>query len=157
MSIIKQQLEDRVAQWEAIGHPAIMERFVLRNGTYRKGVAYKGRPGVPKQCFSNATHLLWQGKVDSYEEGFACRPDTHWFLVHHGWGVKEGAVVDPTWKDPEECEYMGVTIPRPELDRELGRNGVYGILDPGMINFRFMFDRDPELKGIVEGIVGHPL
>jgi hypothetical protein len=34
------------------------------------------------------------------------------------------------------------------------RTGVYGLIDPGMVNYEWMFRLDPGLKAEVEAVVG---
>lgn len=150
--MIREYLEQMVKGLESIGHPAIMERFVLRNGKEFVAQPFTGLRATPKECFSNATHL----HVGTYVEGYTMRRDLP-LAFHHAWRVENGKVIDNTLQRPEECEYMGVEIEFRELMRELDRNRVYGILDTGMVNFEFMFKRDPELKTIAEKIIGREI
>lgn len=146
---IKEFLTQTVNNWAAIGHPALMERFILRNGKEYTAQPYTGKRGTPKQCYENATHL----HVGTYAEGYMWRGDLP-ILIQHAWRVLDGKVIDPTLDRPEECQYMGIELDAGELFKELDRNKVYGVLDFGHgINHEFMFKRDPELRAIVDSIM----
>jgi hypothetical protein len=147
---IKGYLETMVNGYEQIGHPAVMERFVLRNGKVFEAQPYTGKRGKPKQCFQNATHM----HVGTYAEGYMWRESLP-IAIHHAWRVKDGKVIDNTVDRPEERQYIGVELDADELFRELNRYKVYGVLDCGWeLNWEFMFTRDPGLETIVNKIVG---
>lgn len=163
MTQLREQLQQQVDNWAVIGHPAIMERFVLRNGTERRGTPTP--PSVTKtfrvrgECFKNSALLAARMGLE-VEEGYAWNLDYAILPIHHSWVLDsdENRIIDSTWTDPEKCEYMGVHIPEMDLLEAQSEFRVYGILDPGRgINVSYIFKRDPELKGIVEGIIGRKL
>lgn len=155
---IKTGLEEQVQRYDSIGHPATMERFVLRNG--REGISRprpKGvRKGQDKQCFSNSANWVLgkKGKGWTYTEGYALRPSLG-LLIHHAWVTNaEGHVLDLTWRDPEQCLYFGVPFTEEELRQELVKNEVYGLLVPfDMYNTDLMFRKDPGLQEMVERVI----
>lgn len=138
---IKAHLEQEYENWKKLGHPAVMQRFVLRNGRQYKAAPYTGKRLPKKECFSNAAHL----RTGDYVEGYATRPDIG-ILIHHAWCVKDGVVIDPTWDRPEECQYFGVKFTQAVLYKELIRLDHYGLLDtPRGLNIKFMLQIDPKL------------
>jgi hypothetical protein len=154
--MIKEQLETQIEIFKTMRLPAIMERFVLRNTVGEMvGVPCTEPTGKPKMCFMNAAHLAFDACLP-YVEGY-CMSNDIAFPFHHAWCVDGGDIIDPTIKDPTKYRYIGVEIPHDDLRKQLLDNGVYGILDTGMINFRYMFARDPDLKPIVEEITGRVL
>ncbi len=156
---IQQALETQVACFAGIGHPDLLARFILRNGTLREGAE---RPThIPKmkdkECFCNATHLaLENSRTLRYVEGYAL--SSIGMPVHHAWcETRSGVVVDPTWRDPALCSYMGVRLDTKQLLRWMNTLGVYGVLDTGTgLNSVFMFQKDPELEATVMAIVNQP-
>lgn len=138
-------IEQEIACWSAIQAPALMQRFILRNGKEFKAAPFSGERWEPKQCFYNAAHFREPGTM--YAEGYAWRPGLP-LLIHHAWRVTEdGTVIDPTWTDPEGCQYFGLEFTSEQFFRELSRLEHYGILDTMRgLNLRFMLERDPGLK-----------
>jgi hypothetical protein len=154
--MLKENLEQRVAMFDTMKFPSLMERFVLRNSPGEMtGIPFDDELGEPKMCFMNATHLSLETHVE-YFEGYCMRDDLQ-IPFHHAWCVDDGMILDPTLKEPERYHYLGVEIPKPDLRAELAKSGYYGILDNGMINYGYMFKRDPELKEIAERIMGRAI
>lgn len=154
---IKVCLAEQVHRYQYIGHPALLERFVLRNG--HPGVSQPRPKGVRKraykQCFRNSIQFYWNGadETHSYVEGFAI--SEHGFMVHHAWLEDERHnVLDLTWKDPLIALYYGVTFTREEVKAQIIKHKVYGFLDHGFdgLNAEFMFGRDPELRDICDKV-----
>lgn len=143
---IKDAVEQRIRDFERIGHTPILDHFLARNGETFHPQRWKGKRGKPKQCFQNATQLT-QGV---YAEGYVWRGDLP-ILILHAWRVDENdRVLDPTIDRPENCQYFGIKIPETELARELLRNEVYGILDTGLgYNMTYMLYRDPGMAEII--------
>jgi len=84
--------------------------------------------GEAKQCFRNAFQLAMSRDDLIYVEGYA----SSIIPVLHAWCVTtRGVVVDPTWKDAEECAYYGIPLRRDFAQRLTFRNQFYGLLaDP---------------------------
>jgi len=141
---IKDMLAQQIANWQCVGHPALIERFVLRNGREFKPAPLMGRRGTPKECFRNAA-VRAPAVGGRYVEGFGYRPGL--ILIQHAWvAVEHGYAMDPTWDRPEECLYFGVPFDEVVWQAEQDRLGYYGLLDtPTGINVRFLFERDPGL------------
>lgn len=149
---LKEVLEATIKAWEQLGVRALMERFVVRNGTLRRGSLFNGKRGTPKECFSNAVDLSLSNGL-TYVEGYAMRPAMG-IPIHHAWCEdEEGRVFDPTWADAGDCQYLGVSFTQSALFAEMRKHEVYGVLDTGRgINTEFMFRYDPELAQIVEAL-----
>lgn len=142
-------VEHFIEMLEKIGHPAIMERFVVRNGKSFGGAPYKGKRGTPKLCFMNAYKMSVANNWPYYE-GYLVLPNVQ-LPIHHAWCVDNGQVVDPTIDRPEECSYIGVHIDRGTLDSEMLKHKVYGVLDtPKGVNANLFFRLDPQLQQVVE-------
>lgn len=152
--MIRDALQSQIAAFERIGHPALMERFILRNGRVMETIEFRDALYPAKACFMNATHYVDLHKFATYVEGYAIRPGLG-ILVHHAWAeTRNGRAIDPTWNDSLNCEYIGVTIDRDAHRKIMRKTGVYGVLDQGHgINTDFIFAADPALKGIVEKIM----
>ena len=137
-------IQQEIDAWAALGHPALLQRFVLRNG---KAYAWRPRigPKLPaKLCFQNAALLALKG-MGTYVEGLALRPGMG-IIIHHAWLDVDGEAMDPTWEAAEDNQYFGVGIPTPMLQEELLRNGTYGLFDLGTrLNLELMLKIDPDL------------
>jgi len=143
---LRDLLTESVANWEQLGHPALLERFVLRHGKEYTPVKRKGRKRKAKECFSNATARMLENG-DTYVEGFAVRT-TFQLPLLHAWVTTNGTdAMDPTL-DAMDFEYFGVAFDRTTVTNEIVRNKCYGLLDTGMINYKFIFKIDPELEQI---------
>lgn len=155
MNDLREYLQTMADSWGVLGHPAVMERFVLRNGTEFEGRDLpKGfRRGKAKACFENSINLVVRKRDLRYVEGYVMH-NVIPIPIHHAWAVDaDNRVIDVTIQQPAECQYMGVVMSRQECWTEVSRNDVYGVLDTGLgANVRFMFERDPELKAEVETI-----
>jgi hypothetical protein len=157
---LREMLQARVAAFATFGHPALMERFVLKNGGAFKGVKFpfpkQVRRGEPNGCFMNAARLIMNNPREewTYHEGYVLR-DGLPLEIHHAWIVVDGKVVDNTLTDPEECEFLGVPFTRYQLMSELARNKVFGLLDTGRgVNRRLIAKLDPavytEARNVIE-------
>lgn len=153
---IKTIIEEQIKRFEYFGHPAIMERFVLRNG--KEGIGKPRPPGISKrpdkECFKNSSYWAVEVPGWTYTEGFAIRPSLG-MLIHHAWlENKKGEVLDLTWKDPQDCLYYGVRFSTVELVENMVRTKVYGILmQYDIIDVDVIFKRDPELRAIVHDVI----
>jgi hypothetical protein len=68
------------------------------------------------------------------------------FPTLHAWVMDDTrGIIDTTWRDPEQCEYIGIVFSEAELTDQLLANKVYGILDPGMINVKLLRKLDAGL------------
>jgi len=144
-------LTQMVSSWEKLGHPALLERFVLRNGKPYAPRKRIGRKRAAKQCFSNATHAVLDHVDGIYVEGYAMRHTFQLPLLHAWVGINDKAM-DPTLNS-KEFEYYGVAFDKTTLHRELARNGHYGLLDTGLsLNLKLIFEIDPELRDICQQI-----
>lgn len=150
---LTQMLQSHIDGFGHLGFPALMERFVMRNGSFAHGSSLPAgiKAGRMKECFSNAAHLLDIHDGLTYVEGYGFTPGVP-FPVHHAWCVNsKGEVIDNTWRDPAQCQYIGVAFTREELSEQLCLHGVYGILDTGRgINADLIFSRDPHLESVVD-------
>jgi hypothetical protein len=150
--MIKDQLKELVDNWAVLGHPALLENFVLRNGkefTPRKRI---GRKRMMKECFKNAQEFVWENPETTYVEGWVVNSSLP-FPIHHAWVTVTGKdAMDPTL-DAKGHEYFGIAFNTRITHSQMLKNKVYGILDPGHgLNYELMFELDPELKTICERI-----
>lgn len=116
-----------------IGNHEGMEAFLLEKGRFhqRGPLPPKWKVGKTHHCFKTATEEVLANPHLRYAEGLAFRPDLG-IPIHHAWIVNSfNAVIDPTWKDPENCYYLGVDIGKNALVDIILNTGVYGILDQG--------------------------
>ena len=67
---MRDHLTTQVAAWERIGHPALLERFILRNGKTFTPRARIGRKRMANQCFMNAAQHVMRAR-GQYEIGRA--------------------------------------------------------------------------------------
>lgn len=84
------------------------------------------------QCFMNAAKLALVRHDLTYVEGIA------FSLIPclHAWCVdRRGFVVDPTWKDPEKCQYFGAPFKRKFLGMFLYKSKQFGLLDCYWLRF----------------------
>lgn len=152
-------LDQNIDHWSKIGHPAIIERFVRKNGKLFESIEpWTAERMTPKECFSNALQAALRTPEEvKYVEGYVRRQD--WpLLVHHAWLSKGGKVWDPTLKGVEECEFFGVEFNVPSVLIEVNRTGYYGLYDTPKtgVNTVFMIAHDPEFeaeitKAVMEG------
>jgi hypothetical protein len=103
--------------------------WLLYDFLLRYGKVYEGKPfpkryvqRTPKACFYNARGLVLAAKGLEYCEGFVARIDLP-IPIHHAWAVREETVIDPTLRDPEKCEYLGISFPRQYLTPRLRYSG----------------------------------
>jgi hypothetical protein len=162
MNDLREYLEQTAASWARLQHPAMMERFVLRNGQeFRGRKRPKGyRKGTAKQCFANAARLgALDHKTLRYVEGYAVA-DNLPIAFHHAWAIDaDDQVIDVTLKNPENYQYMGVVVSFDEVWHEVSRQGFFGLFDGGYtgINIEWMLKRDPGLQPVVEEIIGRKI
>jgi hypothetical protein len=148
MSELRDALVQRVEGWERLGAPALLERFILRNGKSYQPTARIGRKGKARACYRNASLIAMRGKA-TYVEGFTFVSE-----VHHAWVSYHGDdAMDPTLDAMKHREYIGVAFDLKTLMREQLKSGVFGLLDPGFgLNHELMFRIDPQLREIVESV-----
>lgn len=150
MTALREHLQARVDAFTKLRQPGatLIERFVLHAGVECAGSAppWGIDPGRPKLCFENATKLVWADSTLTYCEGFVLREDLP-LAVLHAWALdRDGRVIDNTLRDAETCLYFGVRFTRTQLDDELRRNKVYGLLDTGRgVNVRLIQSIAPSL------------
>lgn len=132
-------LKRTIQTWQALGHPALMERFIFRNGRrYKRGPLPRNiARGKEKECFSNAAKECWHSGA-KYVEGFGFRPDIP-LLFHHAWLEIDGKAVDPTWKKNKACQYYGVAFDMKTAWEIFEQNGYYGIFDNPATNINLPF------------------
>lgn len=59
-------------------------------------------------CFNNAWLLAQKNPTLTYVEGFAVPSDKD-ECHHHAWCVtRKGRVIDPSWRNPKGCTYVGI-------------------------------------------------
>lgn len=153
---LRRVLEDRVALHATLNHHAVLERLVLKVGTFSEGMHLnetylahnritRGKSGF---CFMNAFQNVQPGFT--YCEGFAMRKDFE-LPIHHAWLVHDvyGKAVDPTWDRPEECLYAGIKVDAKTLNRIIMRNRYYGLLDSGTgYDFKTIKELYPEVESL---------
>jgi hypothetical protein len=154
---LQEMLTNEVLNWEMVGHHALLQRFVLRQG---KPYHNDGRKPLEtmeqKECFRNAT-LYSRMHGGEYVEGYVMRPDLP-ILIHHAWvATSDGHAVDPTLRNNGDAQYFGVPFDRELVVHTTMRQGFYGMLDTGLgLNTKLMFGIDPGLEAIVKNVKPHP-
>ena len=139
-------LAAEIDAWQRLGHPALLQRFVLRNGT---AGTWQPLPdgmqmGEQKQCFMNAAQLTLHAGL-RYVEGF-CYVARLPIPIHHAWNLDEdGRVIDTTLRDGAGTQYFGVEFDAATLADELLRNRIYGLLDVRGVNVALINALDPDL------------
>lgn len=113
-------------------------------GNYMEGT--KRPKGLRKQknkaCYKNALELAASNKTLKYVEGYA----NNLIVCEHAWCVDaDGKVVDPTWRDPEKCQYLGVILDLDKVYEWTCRNKVYGI-------FPSLWNRKVTISEIIESL-----
>lgn len=108
---------------------SLMHAFVLHRGILCKAAALPATVpmGEMRQCYRNAANLaLSNPSKYTYVEGYG-----HNFITtQHAWCItRDGTVIDPTWKSPEACAYLGIPINYSFLVESLQRKRVFGIFD----------------------------
>ncbi len=140
---VHEWLDGMVEGLAHLGHPAIKERFILRNGKGSTGVEAKSGRGPKGQCFANAARLHWKSGA-RYFEGYAMTPGL--FPLHHAWVEIDGKIADPTWDNSDDVIYFGVAFDNEVVSRVTMESGVFGLLDQGEgINIKLMLELDPGL------------
>ena len=143
--MIRDMIEMEIELWGRVGHPALLQRFILRNGREYRPVK-TAIADEPKHCFQNAAFR--SGGDMRYVEGYGL-PRSIPLLAHHAWNSPAGieTAIDTTWRDPLNCSYWGVAFPKEIVRRELALNGHFGLLADGggMLNLRLMLETDPGL------------
>lgn len=144
MSLIRSVLENQVLMYQQAGFPALLEQICLKHGKFFEG---RKRPkGVrklqAKQCFRNSVYRLHEPGM-KYYEGFVMHKDIH-FPHLHAWNTLGGKMLDLTLPEPELYEYIGLDLTK-HVWRELAKNEVYGLLDPGIINIDLLKKIDETL------------
>jgi hypothetical protein len=74
-----------------------------------------------KECFVNAQMLaVFHPDEYTYCEGLA-----HSIIaVNHGWVIdRDGNIIDPTWRDPHKCAYIGVPFKTEYIRRVITKTG----------------------------------
>lgn len=136
---------DRINNSE-IGRYFTLDRFVSRNGRFFTPAPFTGERMAKKNCFQNAVMLgqINAGKGYRYCEGiaFSIIPTLHAWCAD-----AEGRVVDPTWDEPENCEYFGLSFDPFDAFEIMKGTGVYGLFDTGRgLNIELMKELDPTFE-----------
>jgi hypothetical protein len=151
---LRDMLEMQAQIFEKLGAPRLMERIVLKHGVGGMGSPHNFKMLKMGECFYNAAVTACiNNKHDlTYCEGYAIRQGLP-LPIHHAWLMTpDNRVIDVTWNDATECEYLGLKIEDARLRRWLLKCKTYGILDTGRgLNIPFMREVDPDL---VQEIVG---
>lgn len=143
---IEERIRQEVENWSKIGHPALMQRFLLRNGSAFEAQPFQGRRGKRGECFRNAYNAIGSG---TYCEGYGWRNGLP-ILIHHAWRVDGNQAIDSTWDRPEECQYWGICFTDADLFEEVQKHRVYGMFDTSAgLNIDLMLRIDPGLREFI--------
>jgi hypothetical protein len=143
-----------VERWRSTGSPPgawLAQAFVLRVGSAWRGspLSRRRQPMTPKQCFSNAAHIVASGRGRlKYCEGYVLTHDVG-LPIHHAWALDTAAdaVVDPTLAEPGLAAYVGILIEPAERAKWLVKGSSSVIMAPYVLNLEYMMFREP---GLVE-------
>lgn len=154
MSELTATLRQLSEAFQHLGHAGafLREEYVLRQGVVCTAQALpKGfRRGTPKLCFHNARKLVLnrrrRGSL-TYVEGYAMRADIG-IPMHHAWAIDaERRVIDVTWADPQNTEYLGVPFSAATLRQFDDGESMLGV---DFIRVDFMLATCPALRPLVE-------
>lgn len=101
-------------------------------GAYGEEFRYAPLPsdvdrGPVKECFKNASLLVFDREDLTYVEGFATSDRTGGLAFLHAWAVgADGNVIDPTW--PDGKTYFGVRYDREAYLKHLRKSSFYGVV-----------------------------
>ena len=142
---LRDVLAAQIEAFGAIGGSNLLGKIILKHGIYGRGVRHSYLRGRMKECFSNAAHRALEGPMH-YVEGYAMRKGIG-FPIHHAWNIDpDGEIIDVTWDDPWDCEYLGIKFTHDVLLRELLKNEVYGLLAPfEMLNIDLLREIDADV------------
>ncbi len=140
----EEELKSYLISVDKISGGNSVESYVLRHGRFcnptpkPKEIKY----GDVKECYSNATHLVWENPDKyTYFEGYAF-PDFANIPIHHAWVVdRNNNVIDNTWKSVGAA-YFGVPVKLEDLNNVLFESGTFGFLDFSKKSFRELVERD---------------
>jgi hypothetical protein len=96
---------------------------------------FKAKRMTIKECFSNATKMVWHDPSLTYVEGYV----TSIIPIHHAWVMRpDGGIIDPTMRIKGRAgdmphDYFGVPFSTRFLNEYLQIVRTYGLLD-GMSN-----------------------
>lgn len=156
--MIAERLRDEIATWGHIGHPALLQRFILGTGQAWRGAPLPARvrKGAKRECFAQAIDLATRRpRALRYVEGYGLSAGLAGFpmLIHHAWCIDaKGRVVDPTWDDPAHSEYFGRPFTIAEWDEATNETHAMSALDGGFLNAAFMFRTLPGLREECEAV-----
>lgn len=129
---IREFVQHEYDAWQKLGGCDYMRAFLLECGEEYIGAKPTTKRGTPKQCFANAGDMALYSPHLTYCEGLAWRPNGIPIAIHHAWLVTDdGTVVDPTWQDCGDCEYLGVTVDKETLRSRILETKMWGVLDYG--------------------------
>jgi hypothetical protein len=154
---LQEILIKEVLSWELVGHHALLQRFVLRQGKpYNNDGRKPAELLAQKECFRNAT-LYRAMHGGTYVEGYVFKPNLP-ITFHHAWvATNDGFVIDPTLRDNAEAQYFGVPFEAKLVTKITTKQGFYGMLDTGLgLNTKLMFGIDPGLEAVVKNVKPHP-
>lgn len=149
--MLRKILETQSLAWKQIGveSASILPDFVLLRADCETNEVIPHQDlGTPKECFVNAGKIASSSKRYFYVEGFTCSKALP-FPIHHAWllDVETGQYEDPTLRDSEGRDYLGIVFDHTTLLTEITRTGYWGLLDTGRgINLELIYKLAPELK-----------
>lgn len=131
MTKIEDHIRTEIEMWAKVGHPALMQKFILNEGRLFENPVAAKKFGKQKECFKNAFHYAQDEEVE-YVEGYILLPNIP-ILIHHAWCCEFGDTVpiETTIKDFEGIQYFGFEFDYETIVAYLIKHGVYGIIDPG--------------------------
>lgn len=146
MNVVQQRMQAEQEALAPIGCGNMVRDFVLRHGKAFTPAPFTGERMVAKRCFTNAIYYALERPAERllYAEGFATIPGVP-MLFEHAWCVtQDGTVVDPTWRDPQECVYFGVAFEPAGVAEQVMRQGWHGLLSnySEMANEKFLTQCD---------------
>jgi hypothetical protein len=147
---LRDVLDAQASAFERLGAPQPMQRVILKHGVGGMGSPHNFKMGKPGNCFENAAIAACINNRHELEycEGYGFRHSLG-IPIHHAWLMTpDGRVIDVTWKDSTDCEYLGIRFKDADLRRWLLKGEVYGLLDTGRgINLDLLHEIDPEIVG----------
>ncbi len=126
-NLAQRAVQQRTETFREMGHPLIMDEFVLKHGKSFERIATDVTRATPRECFANAARLAINNEFFEYTEGYVCAHDFQYPFLH-AWIMYDGEIIDNTLETPSNYSYFGIRFKQSFLLSQLAKHKVFGIL-----------------------------